>query len=381
MSQRPSNYDPRTGVAPSTTGQSARRTPAAAPAQGGLSGFLDRNYGQNYEAYNTRFPGVTRGESQFLEAVKNPFTPVPVVGGYLNSGYKALPFENAVQAAEDLREGDYLGAAGQAATGVAQTLTLGLGGLAAKGGGFLAKALPFVGKPQTSAVGNVVGTAITGGPKAASAAPANPTVQAASAADFRRLEESQKPQKTEAELAAEEAARQAAAREAEAKANRERIARELGIAGGTLAPLTPEQIEAIASQERAAQRQYDNLLNQYLLQERQGRQGQEAAVGQARREAAGQQQDISTQLAALGMDVSPGSALSGETAVFQGQQAREAASIRNLADILAQAASGRTVARSDLEAALGAVNKERVTMQTANTQANLDRYLSMIAGQ
>jgi hypothetical protein len=379
MSQSESNYDPRTGVSihnPSnpTPNKKASKTPSSQGA-------------------SIHVPGVTpdfEKKRGFWQNLKDPTINIPVVGGALEAVYDVLPIDNAIRSAEEFKKGNWVGGVGNLGIAGLETAALffpGVGSAAVKGTSTAAKlgrgALNTVG-PNKWVIGmNAAENYWPGGdkPAAATPAPANPTVQAASAADFRKWEESQKPQKTEDELAAEEAARQAALREAEAKANRERIARELGIAGGTLAPLTPEQIEAIASQERAAQRQYDNLLNQYLLQERQGRQGQEAAVGQARREAAGQQQDISTQLAALGMDVSPGSALSGETAVFQEQQAREAASIRNLADILAQAASGRTVARSDLESALGAVNKERVTMQTANTQANLDRYLSMIAGQ
>jgi hypothetical protein len=380
MSQSESNYDPRTGVSihdPSnpTPNKKASKTPSSQGA-------------------SIHVPGVTpdfEKKRGFWQNLKDPFINIPVVGGVAEAIYDVLPIDNAIRSGEEFKKGNWVGGLGNLGLAGLETAALvytgGAASAAVKGTSGAAKlargALNTVG-PNRYVIGmNTAENYWPGGdkPAPAPAAPANPTVQAASAADFRKWEESQKPPKTPEQLAAEEAARQKALKDAQDKERLDNLARELGIAGGTLAPLTPEQIEAIASQERAAQRQYDNLLNQYLLQERQGRQRQEAEVGQARRQAAGQQQDISTQLAALGMDVSPGSALSGETAVFQEQQAREAASIRTLADILAQAASGRTVARSDLEAALGAVNKERVTMQTANTQANLDRYLSMIAEQ
>jgi len=378
------SYDPRTGTwtatstpaRPATTGASIQGEGTPSAKKRGFWDFTKDPFGENNSGWQK-------------------------VG---NIAWDVLPVDNAVRMGEEVGKGHWGEAAKNLGIGAVDTvnlLTLGTGSAATSGvrgaiqgfraakgltGGARAAQLGLRVTNPATIWGNLLqgaGFPILGTflrkdkPDLPGLYSGTPTVPAASAADFRRFESGNKPVKTAEELAAEQAAKQAA----DAKARREQIARELGIAGGTLAPLTPEQINAIAEQERMAQRQYDDLLNQYLLQERQGRLGKEAAVGQARREAAGQGQDISTQLAAMGMDVSPGSALSGETAVFQGQQAREAAAIRSLADILAQAASGRTNAKSALEAALSGVNKERAMMQTANTQANLDRYLAMIAGQ
>jgi len=149
---------------------------------------------------------------------------------------------------------------------------------------------------------------------------------------------------------------------------------------GGLVGLTPEQISVIAMQERALQREYDDLMNQFLLQERQGRQEEGVVRSAARREAAGAAQDLGTQLAASGLGLSPASAISAEESVARARQQQEAAAIRGLSDILAQIESGRTSAKSNLRKGKTSVKQARKEAQIANTLAQQAAFYNMFGG-
>ena len=149
---------------------------------------------------------------------------------------------------------------------------------------------------------------------------------------------------------------------------------------GGLVGLTPDQVEALAMQERELQRQYDELLNQFALNETQGRQQEAALRGAARREAAGSGQDLATQLAIAGLDESPAPAIAAEQIIGGRQRAQEAAAVRSLADLLAQLESGRTTAASELTKGKTTVAQRRKQAQIANTLAEQVRMYEMFGG-
>ena len=149
---------------------------------------------------------------------------------------------------------------------------------------------------------------------------------------------------------------------------------------GGLVGLTPDQVEALAMQERELQRQYDELLNQFALNETQGRQQEAALRGAARREAAGSGQDLATQLAIAGLEESPAPAIAAEQIIGGRQRAQEAAAVRSLADLLAQLESGRTTAASELTKGRTTVAQRRKQAQIANTLAEQIRMYEMFGG-
>jgi hypothetical protein len=146
-------------------------------------------------------------------------------------------------------------------------------------------------------------------------------------------------------------------------------------------PLTPEQIIALAQQERELQNQYDTLLNALSLQETQGRQAESATRGAARREAAGTGQDIATQLAIAGLDTSPAPAIAGRQITGGRQQAEEMSAIKTLTDLLAEIQSGRTSASTQLAMGKTNVARGRAQAQIGNTLAEQLRLYGLFGGQ
>jgi len=151
-------------------------------------------------------------------------------------------------------------------------------------------------------------------------------------------------------------------------------------ASGSLSPLTPEQIQALALQERELQSQYDALLNALTLQETQARQAEGAARGAARREAVGSRQDFATQLAAAGLDTSPAPAIAVGQITGSRQQAQEMAAARSLLDILAEAEAKRVGAKAQLAQGKTGVERARIEQQTANTLADQLRLYEQLGG-
>ena len=113
-----------------------------------------------------------------------------------------------------------------------------------------------------------------------------------------------------------------------------------------LAPLTPEQLNATGQDLVELEQVYQDALNQYGLAEKRGQQGYVQDVQGARRRAAGSAQDLASQLAASGMDISPAAAFGAGQMTNAPRMARETSARKTLDQLLAEITTGRTQART-----------------------------------
>lgn len=154
-----------------------------------------------------------------------------------------------------------------------------------------------------------------------------------------------------------------------------------GAAPGGLVGLTPDQTYQIAMQDRLLQKQYDELLNQLALQEKQATLDTATSRYGIQREAATSGQDLATQLAAAGMDFSPASAIGAEQLVQGNRVQQEAAASKNLADILSQIKQAKVKAKGDMDLGKLLNQIDRGRQQVSNTIANVGGYYNRIGGQ
>jgi len=153
-----------------------------------------------------------------------------------------------------------------------------------------------------------------------------------------------------------------------------------GAAPGGLVGLTPDQTYDISMQERELQRQYDELLNQLALAEKQAKANTASTRYGIQREAAGTGQDLATQLAAAGLDFSPASAIGAEQLVQGSRAQQESAAVKSLADFIAQLQQQRTQAAGDLRRNKLFLRGDIGRQQIANTIGNIDSYYGMLGG-
>ena len=151
----------------------------------------------------------------------------------------------------------------------------------------------------------------------------------------------------------------------------------LGAAPGGLAGLSPDQTYQFAMEERLLQKQYDELLNQLNLDEKQATADTATARYGIQREAATGGQDLATQLAAAGLDFSPASAIGAEQLVQGGRAQQEAAATKNLANLIADFQKQKTQAKGnmDISKLLSQINRGR--QQISNTIGNVGNQYVM----
>jgi len=147
------------------------------------------------------------------------------------------------------------------------------------------------------------------------------------------------------------------------------------VAPGGLMPLSPEQMQTMLENERLLQKEYDNLLNQLALSEKQSTLDAASARYGIQREAAGSSQDLARQLAIAGLDESPSSAISAEQMVQGRRTSQEASVAKNLADLIAQIQQQRVQAGSDRELGLLQLKQQADQNRILNTRDYLiDQY-------
>jgi hypothetical protein len=140
-------------------------------------------------------------------------------------------------------------------------------------------------------------------------------------------------------------------------------------------PLSPEQLQMQLENERLLQKEYDNLLNQLALSEKQSTLDAASARYGIQREAAGSSQDLARQLAIAGLDESPSSAISAEQMVQGRRTSQEASVAKNLADLIAQIQQQRVQAGSDRELGLLQLKQQADQNRILNTRDYLiDQY-------
>jgi hypothetical protein len=139
-------------------------------------------------------------------------------------------------------------------------------------------------------------------------------------------------------------------------------------APGGLQPLTPEQMQMMLEQERALQREYDNLLNQLSLSEKQGNLDAVSSRYGIQREASGSAVDMASKLAMLGMDESPASAIGAEQMVQGRRTSQEASVAKNLADLIAQIQQQRVQAGSSKDLGLLRLKQQADQNRISNTR-------------
>lgn len=372
----------------------------------------------------------------FWDKLKDPFKDIPVVGGVLETVYDALPVDNLVRAGEEAAKGNWWGALGNTGIGALETAAMFIPGSAAAaktastgakvaskqglaaigkniikpgsvaGVGKVGKVVANVAGPT---VGNLaikagaaavpkVAAAVVGKPKVAVAAPAKKPM---TAADFRRIEEADKAKaagkKMQTSAAQKRLIEQQEMKKWEAAQRAKNAAAGAGSGTGTpkapaapaapapaapaapanldsiLGALSPEQLAQVADKRRELQKQYDLLTAAFTKRESEGKQAKEAADKLASNVAAGEAQNLATNLAALGMDLSPVSAIVGQEGISNVQAQQQAQASRTLADLLSEIESGRARQKSEFDVGTTELDKFMQLLRIQNTlqeQAN-----------
>ena len=138
-----------------------------------------------------------------------------------------------------------------------------------------------------------------------------------------------------------------------------------------LAPLTIEQEEQLATQNRQLQAEYDRLAAAFTKQDAEARAAEQQARGLAQNIAAGESQNLRTQLASIGMDESPGPAIVGQESIAAQSAAQQAAARGSLSQLLAQIEADK--AKAEAQRLLGQTDLEKVRNQLriGNSMADL----------
>lgn len=154
-----------------------------------------------------------------------------------------------------------------------------------------------------------------------------------------------------------------------------------GAAPGGLVGLTPDQTYEIAMQDRLLQKQYDELLNQLALQEKQATLDTATSRYGMQREAATSAKDLGAQLAAAGMDFSPASAIGAEQLVQGNRIQQEAAATKNLANILSEIKQAKVKAKGDMDLGKLLNRTNRGRYQVSNTIGNIGNQYGMLVAE
>jgi hypothetical protein len=138
-----------------------------------------------------------------------------------------------------------------------------------------------------------------------------------------------------------------------------------------LAPLTTEQEEQLATQNRQLEAEYARLAAAFTKQDEEARAAEQQARGLAQNIAAGESQNLRTQLASIGMDESPGPAIVGQESIAAQSKAQQAAARGSLSQLLAQIEADK--AKAEAAKLLGQTDLEKVRNQLriGNSLANL----------
>ena len=138
-----------------------------------------------------------------------------------------------------------------------------------------------------------------------------------------------------------------------------------------LAPLTTEQEEQLATQNRQLEAEYARLAAAFTKQDAEARAAEQQARGLAQNIAAGESQNLRTQLASIGMDESPGPAIVGQESIAAQSTAQQAAARGSLSQLLAQIEADK--AKAEAQKLLGQTDLEKVRNQLriSNSLANL----------
>lgn len=177
----------------------------------------------------------------------------------------------------------------------------------------------------------------------------------ASAADFRRVEESYKT----ADKMEREAGTTAGAPTAPTKP----------VAPGLL-PLTPEQIWDAGQQMTAAEKAYNDLLNEQKLQKEQAQREYTQQVQGLQRQAAGQTADIAGQMAGSGMDISPATAFGVEQTTQAPLVAGSQAARKSLNQYMADLVAAQKKAKAARDTTIMDINRQKKIWQVGNTLAS-----------
>jgi len=138
-----------------------------------------------------------------------------------------------------------------------------------------------------------------------------------------------------------------------------------------LAPLTTAQEEQLATQNRQLEAEYARLAAAFTKQDAEARAAEQQARGLAQNVAAGESQNLRTQLASIGMDESPGPAIVGQESIAAQSTAQQAAARGSLSQLLAQIEADK--AKAEAAKLLGQTDLEKVKNQLriGNSLANL----------
>jgi hypothetical protein len=147
-----------------------------------------------------------------------------------------------------------------------------------------------------------------------------------------------------------------------------------------LLPLTPEQIASTGQDLTAIEKAYQDALNQYLLQEKQGNIDYTQTVQGARRQAAGSAQDVASQLSAAGLDISPAAAFGAGQIVEAPRQAQETAARTGLDQLLASIKAGKTQAATQRDTNKLMINRLIDQYRIANTLASQEAAYRAMGG-
>lgn len=147
---------------------------------------------------------------------------------------------------------------------------------------------------------------------------------------------------------------------------------------GGLVGLSPEQLRQLALEERALQREYDQLLAGLSRQEAAGQAEAGQAQAAALRAEQTRGQDFGTALAGAGLGTSPAAAISAEQSIARERAAQDVQTARTLAGLLAELSAGRASAKSNLSRGKLSLRERRNQMRIDNTLAEQARLYGMV---
>jgi hypothetical protein len=379
----------------------------------------------------------------FWDKLKDPFKGIPVVGGALDAVYDTLPVDNLVRMGEEIGKGNWAGAAGNLGIAALDTAAFLIPGSQAalkatqQGTKVASKAgaktvLKGIMRPGTvaglSKTGKVasnlagpsglkwslgsmgVGKAlekVAGPTKALAAGSTKP----ASAADFRRFEESSmaktRPSSSAANFRKADIASMDKFNAMQKK--KKNVAAGAGLGVGrlpsaaapavpaaapeapvtpatpeditsNLAALTPEQEAQVAEQQRKLQSQYDLLTAEFDKQKREGEQKRAYDIGLAQNIAAGEGQNLRTQLANIGMEYSPVSAIVGQEGISNTRAQQQATAEQSLASIIGQIEADKRKQQSEYDLGKAEVEKLMSLLRIQNTLGEQQNLYGQMEG-
>lgn len=153
-----------------------------------------------------------------------------------------------------------------------------------------------------------------------------------------------------------------------------------GDVSSALMGLSTEQMTQVAEERDKLQRQYDLLMNTVTRDTAQAQAERDAAYMAAAQQAAGQNQDLLTQLASIGMEGSQGLVAVGAGDIGKQRAMQEAQAARGLGQLLGELESRKLQGATEFEQGKLDLNRLAALLRIQRTQEEQKRLQDLIGG-